>query len=240
MKRLILSLFLLVLTMPVWAQGGQTPPPPRLLTVTGDSLIPAQPDEAVVQLGLETQAKTLQAAQDENAKKMTRVIQQIKALGVPENQIRTSSFSVYPVRETVQNPGNPPTTTERLVGYRVTNVVTVRLTDLSQVGRVVDTALSSGANRVDNVSFTIRNEGQYREQALREAAAEAQRKAQALASAMGVRLGPIYSISESGVSIIQPVYQGGISFRTEAATPTPILPGETQVRASVTVVYIIQ
>ncbi len=238
-RYLVAAILLLLATSVVVAQPAPPPPgperQPRLLTVTGNGDVFARPDRATVRLGVDTQAKTLQAAQDENARAMGQVIGRIRALGVPDRNIQTATFSVYPITESQPNRPDLPV----IVGYRVSNVVSVRLENLTLVGRVVDAALAAGANRVEGISFELRDDLPLRQEALRAAADEAKSKARTLAEAAGVRLGPIYSISEGGVSIVQP-FQGGFARAAAEAAPTPVLPGEIQVRAGVTIAYVIE
>jgi len=190
-----------------------------------------------VRLGIETQDRSLQRAQEENARIMNAVIAAIRRLNIPERNIQTASFTVFPLYQPRDR--ERPELGDVLTGYRVSNVVSVRIEDVGRVGAVVDAAMGAGANRVEGVSFGIRDEAPLRERALREATQEARRKAQTLAQAAGVRLVRIQTVSEGGVSVTAPPMSLE-RFAAAEAAPTPILPGEVQIRANVSISYVIE
>ena len=230
---LVLAILMLV--------SGQTPAQvtqvtqPPLLTAAGEGEVRVRPDLAQVQLGVETEARTASDAREQNASRVDRVIQAIKALGIPDNQIQTSVFQIEPVRRFDQpnQQGLPP-----IVGYRVSNVITVRTEKLDLVPRIIDASVGAGANRVDNVGFMLRDDTAPRQNALRQAVASARQNAQTIAGELKVALASVYSVQQGGVGVLPPP----ILYRAmgEAGSPTPIFPGEVTVNATVTLSYIIR
>lgn len=216
------------------AASAQTNQAAQGLTAFGTADVRVRPDIGAVQFGVVTEATTATDARQENAARVTKVIGAIKALGVPENSIRTSIFQLDPVRrfpsQNQNQQGEPP-----IVGYRVTNIVTVRTTQLDLVPRIIDEAVKAGANRVDNIYFSVNNDAAPRQQALRNAVADARANADAMAAQLGVKLGGVLSVQQGG-AIVPP---GPIMYSRAdiSVAPTPIFPGEVTVNATVTVTY---
>src|SRR5690606_20759228 len=122
-----------------------------------------------------------------------------------------------------------------------TNQVTLRTTQLPRVGELIDTALGAGANRVDGVMFELRDADAAQAEATRNAVERARATAQTMASALGVRLGPVLDASTGvGPKIPRPVPMARLQAMAAAAASTPIEPGEQTVRADVTLVFAIE
>lgn len=185
------ALFVLLLLAP--DAVAQPAPQPRLLTVTGQGEVKAIPDQATLSAGVVTEAKTAAAALGANSRAMNAVFDALKRLGVPERSIRTSEMSVQP-----QYP-NDSRVPRRITGYQVSNSVTVTVDDLSKVGPAVDVLVSSGANSLGDISFSIRDPKPLLAEAREAAVKDALAKAETLARTSGVTLGPIVQISEGGV-----------------------------------------
>lgn len=201
---------------------------PRVM-VTGDAVVQAQPDTAILTVSVVTQSKSALAAQQENARRSERVVGALKEAAGPGAEIKTSGYVLTPQRVYKEN--QPPTIT----GYEARNSVTVTLPDLTSVGRVIDAATEAGANNVDNVSFTLRKERAALEQSLREATAEALGKAQAIAQSLGKRIVRIIEVREEGTIRPRPVYamESADIGRVRAAASTPIEIGTLDVRSQV-------
>jgi uncharacterized protein YggE len=119
-----------------------------------------------------------------------------------------------------------------LRGYTVTNVVEVKTSDLAQVGNVIDTAIRAGANRVNSLTFGLKDDRQARNDALRIAAQNARAKAEVLAAGANVRLGGVLSVQEGYA--VTPIAYGDARTTLGAAAATPVEPGSVDVRATVT------
>ena len=208
----------------------------RLLTAVGNAEVRVRPDLAEVRLGVETEARTAVEARQQNAIRAAKVVDVLKALGVPERALETSLFQLEPVRrfEDRDQSGQPP-----IVGYRVSNVVSVRTEQLDLVPGIVDESVRAGANRVDSVSFTLRSETVPRQTALRQAVANARENAEAMAKELGVELAGVHNVQQGGVGVgPRPLYFGGLG--AEGFAPTPVFPGEVTVSASATLTYLIR
>jgi hypothetical protein len=178
-----------------------------------------------VDLGVSTQAATAQDATQQNAAQAGAVVTALQTLLGSSASIRTISYSVSPVYN------NPPSgQSATIVGYTVTNIVEATLTDLTLVGKVIDTAIQSGANRVQGISFGLQDRTAPVAQALKLAASRARSQADAIASGLNVHTGSVLHASE-GVNLTNPTSLGP----TAGIASTPIETGMVVVQASVTI-----
>ncbi|MBE0415609.1 MAG: SIMPL domain-containing protein [Dehalococcoidia bacterium] len=204
--------------------------------VSGEGKITVVPDVAILTIGVEAQASTVQEAIDEAAVAMDQVIATLRANGVAEKDIETQWFNIYPVRSWIDGGY------ELLLGYRVTNMVTANIRDVEATGRIIDAVAQAGEDfiQIQGVSFTVDDPSQYYAEARAEAVADAKARAQQLADLAGVQLGKPFYISESGGFV--PIYcdyriamsEGGL------VPPTPISPGETEITLTVQMAFAIQ
>ena len=206
-----------------WAQTV----PAASITAIGTASVSASPDLARVDIGVVTQAANAQDATVQNAAQAGAVITALQGVLGANASIKTISYSLSPV---YNNPPNGQSAS--IIGYTVTNIVEVTLTDLSQTGKVIDTSIQSGANRVQGISFDLQNRDPLVAQALKAAAASAKSQADAIASGLNVHTGAVLHASESVNSPV-PVLVAG------AATSTPIQTGQVIVQASVTAEFAI-
>lgn len=170
--------------------------------VVGTGKVTVQPDTAIASVGVEITAPTLAEATKEASEKMTAVINAIKAQGVDAKDIQTTSYNVYPIT-------NQPKEGEssQITAYRVSNIVTVKIRDIDNVGKVLDAAIAAGANSVNSVFFTVDDPTKAETEARTLAVKDAMAKAETLASAAGVKVGKIISITETSGSVA-PIYRG--------------------------------
>jgi uncharacterized protein len=197
--------------------------------VSGDSIVQAQPDTAIITIAVVTQAKRAIEAQQDNANKSDAVVRALKSAAGPGAEVKTSGYSLQPMR--VYRENQPPTIT----GYEARNSVTVTMADLTKVGTVIDAASQAGANDVTGLSFTLRKDRPARDQALAEATREAVGKARVIAQALGGRLVRIVEVQEEGTNRPRPVYQIDQmqSMRAGVAAPTPIEVGTLDITSRV-------
>lgn len=224
-KILLIGLLFAATPAAAQEQHNTTEKMPPFVRATGEAVVMAKPDRALVDIGVVTQAETAPAAVAENARQLEAALARIRAVVGPRGDVKTISFMVSPNYRYPKEGGEPT-----LTGYTATNLLRVTLDDLAQVGKVIDAATQAGANRVENLRFTLRDEQAVQLQALREAAVKARRKAEALAFALGGKIKRLLSVVESSPNVV-PLYDVGIA-RTEAAA-TPIEPGTIEIRASV-------
>jgi uncharacterized protein YggE len=201
---------------------------PSGVTVSGAGSAFGVPDVAVVTLGVEADAATVEEARGQAAASMEGMIQALKDGGVNEDDIQTTRFSVQP-RYDFENDR------QVLRGFVVTNIVTAKLREIDKTGDLVDAALQAGGDlaRVESLSFTIDDPSTLETEARRLAVDEARQRAETLADAAGAELGRVLSITESGGAV--PVPSGEGAARDEGVTP--IEPGELEVQVQVQVVY---
>ena len=195
-------------------------------------MVSASPDEAILYLAVETQALTASQATAENAAAMTNVLRSLAAAGVSNDSIQTTSYTLNPIYANQINQSVPAS----IIGYDAVNSIQVTLSSLASVGRILDQAISAGANEVQGVTFTLSSAtmATLQKQALQLALQDADNQAKATATAMGVTIiGPISVIP--GYEF-QPVnYNNRVATAVPAATP--IQPGTLQVTATVQVTY---
>ncbi len=208
--------------------------PPRTVTVSATASVQRQPDQAAVSLAVETHAATAKAAVQQNAERMNALMATLRKQGLAEKDIRTVGYDLSPEYE--QRTG-PQTTPPRIVGYRAQNTVRVVVSGVEKVGPLLDAVVASGANRVMGIDFQLADPLAARTDALKAAVAQARREAEAVAGAAGQRLGELLDLSTGGAA---PPPRPMFAARAEMAAPTPILPGELEVTASVTAVYALE
>ena len=196
--------------------------------VSGDSIIQAQPDTAILTISVVTQARAALDAQQQNANKSDAVVRALKSAVGAGAEIKTSGYTLQPQRVYKEN--QPPTIT----GYEARNSVTVTLSDLTKVGAVIDAASQAGANDVAGISFTLRKDRPARDEALAEATREALSKAQVIARALGGRVVRIIEVQEEGFERPRPIaYDSLQTMRAQAAAPTPIEVGTLDITSRV-------
>lgn len=246
----VLSVFLLVLTVSSIVdisnkvkQGryiGQNAEFKNTIVITETGEVSAAPDLAIVNLTVTNEAKTVADAMEENAKKMNKVIEEMKSLGVEEKDLKTISFNIYPRYEYSRDQFGNISGKRVLAGYDVTQVLEVKMRDMEIIGDVIQGGTDAGANDVGNLQFTIDNQDELKKQAREQAISKAKDKAKELTSHLGVNLGRIVSFSEN----FYVPYYGIRDYAMEsgiggaAIVPVPdIQTGENKVSVSVVITY---
>ncbi len=215
--------------------ADQTPPAPTI-NVMGEGRVTTQPDLARMTLGVEVFNRSLAQAEQDASQRMNAVVNQLASMGIVKDDIQTVSFSVNPEYDFPQN--GAPT----LRGFRVNNLVSVKIHDVNRVGDIADAVINVGATTVQGLSFEVSNPQAAADQARTQAMQDARHKAEQLAAAAGVALGKPMSISES-VSVPPtpvPLERGVAAPAAAPATAPPIQPGTTEIRITVNVAYSIQ
>ncbi len=222
-----LALLLMALLLPVAATAQEEPRPAVL--VLGEGEVSGQPDRAQVTFGAIAQAQEASAAQAQVNRILNAAVAAVRKLGVPSDALQTATLSLDPVYE--HRDRREPL----IVGYRASTTIAVELTDLDRVGPVIDTVMASGANRLDGLRFTLRDDRAQKQEALRRAVADARAKAEAIAASLDRPLGPVVLVEESQAGIIEPRLTAA---RMEmAGTGAPIHAGTVRVTASVRIRY---
>lgn len=189
------KMFAMLLCLAILALGtGAALADGTALSVTGNGTVLVESDLAIVTVGVQETSKDVLAAQSTVNEKIAAIKQALLDAGVQESEINTDSINIYANYDYSDN-------TEVIVGYTARNSLSVRTTDMDNVGSLIDAAFAAGANTLDNVQFTVQDDTQAREQALTMAVEDARRKADVLASAAGLQVASIERISEGGVSV---------------------------------------
>jgi len=230
-----------------WASGPSSVPSPLTVSldgqqggiwVTGQGKTMATPDIAILRLGVEAQEATVAEAQAEAEEAMDGVMTALKDNGVAEKDIQTQYFNIRKVTRWDEYKDQ-----EIVIGYRVTNVVSAKIRDIERAGLIIDAVAAAAGDltRIDSISFSIDDPSPYYEEAREKAVADAEAKAEELASLAGVKLGKPTYISE-GVSYPPPIYRGGGMMDEAIPMPVPetaISPGEMEISLTVQVAYAI-
>ena len=200
---------------------------PRTLTVSGEGEAKALPDEAQLSAGVVSQAQSAEAALQANRHAMNEVFAELKRQGIPDRSIQTSEFAVNPQYATGDNP-------QRIVGYQVSNTVTVTVDDLAKLGGAIDALVHSGANSMGGIAFALRDPKPLMQKAREAAVKDAMERAQTYARAAGLTLGRVTDLSEGGGSMPRPMVR---AMAVMVAAPTPIAAGETASSANVSMTF---
>jgi hypothetical protein len=205
------------------------------LAVSGTGEATADADIVTIVLGVQTRDESAAAAVAENGRMMVDAIEALKAAGVPEEEIKTSRFSISPTRDWIDG-----RLSDKVV-FEVNNQITftLDLADEMDIGAFLDAAVGAGANTVESVTFALQDPKPVQEEALVEAVVDAMGKAGVISQAAGVSLGRVLSISEGGYSPI-PMAESRAYLAADASAMTPIVPGDVMVTATVTITYEIQ
>lgn len=210
---------------------------PPVLRVNGEGKASATPDRASVRVGAVAQAKDASEAQAKVSAIVTKTIEVIKELGIDATAIQTSGVSLYPVYASeVPATDRRGSDEQRIVAYRAQNGVVVRVDDLAKLGQVIDLAVTNGGNSIDGVNFEMKDDAPQRKEALKQAAAEAKDKAEAIAEAMGLEIMGVQEVVEGDVNVVYPMMGNRMS-GLAAAESTPIEAGQVETSASLTVTY---
>ncbi len=221
--------YLVVLLPLVLSAQTQVAPRPHFVRASGEAVVSAKPDRAEITIGVSSQAPTAQAASAQNAEESTKMVAAIKQALGSGGTIKTSGYSLSPRYEYPQN--HAP----RLTGYEAANTVNVMVDELALLGKVIDAATQAGANNINGVAFTLKDDSAVREQALSEAAKRARANAEALARALNLEPGAVLEAEPTEVPVVRPRPVGFVAMKAAAAPTTPVEAGDLDIRASVTV-----
>jgi len=212
------------------AHAQQTPlSPVSSIRVTGDARVTAKPDRVQIDIGVTTRAAQSQDAASQNARQVDAVLAAVRKATGPAAVLKTISYSLNPTYQYHPN-GEEPTIT----GYSAVNVVQVTLDDLGKIGTVIDSATLAGANHLQGIQFTLRDQDAVRAEALRQAATRARAEAEVLAAALGLKVVRVLSAEENSPRVV-PVraYMGAPRAAMATATATPVEAGTLDVTADV-------
>ncbi|WP_105985184.1 MULTISPECIES: outer membrane protein BP26/OMP28 [unclassified Brucella] len=225
-------------SLPAFAQENQMTTQPARIAVTGEGMMTASPDVAILNLSVLRQAKTAREAMTANNEAMTKVLDAMKKAGIEDRDLQTGGINIQPIYVYPDDKNNLKEPT--ITGYSVSTSLTVRVRELANVGKILDESVTLGVNQGGDLNLVNDNPSAVINEARKRAVANAIAKAKTLADAAGVGLGRVVEISElSRPPMPMPIARE--QFRTMlAAAPdnsVPIAAGENSYNVSVNVVF---
>jgi uncharacterized protein YggE len=214
----------------------------RTITVTGTATTSISPDIVILQFGVDTEAKTAQDAISANSQAMDSVITAVTSLGITKDEISTASFSIYPVYN--YSVPEPYTGIQKtiLTGYKASNTLFVKTSKLSLAGKIIDAAVGAGANRVDNVSFSLSPGMQQSAQndLISKAVVDAKSKAEKALDPLGKKIVGVKTVNLSNFSVPppRPMYYAA-AMEGSVAKDTQILSSDQDVTTTADVIFLI-
>lgn len=218
---------------PAMAQDTDARRPLPRITVSGEGEVSVAPDLAVVNLSVLREADTAKAALAANSAAMKQVLDALKAAGIADRDIQTSNFTIQPryqqaARDKPQDP--------KIIGYSVSNEVTVRIRKLDEAGGIIDKVVGLGVNQGGGINFVKDDLKEVMTEARKRAVADAIEKARILSEAAGVKLGPVLSITEGG-NVPRPMPYAAAPMRMAADKSVPLASGENNYQTQVSIVF---
>jgi uncharacterized protein YggE len=208
---------------------AQVPPP--AISVTGEATVSVAPDQAQIDAGVTSEAKTAREASEANNAAMGKVLLALKGANIDEKDYQTSRLSLQP--QYAPNRTGP----NAITGYRASNRVSIKLRDITKVANIIDTLVGAGANEIGGIHFVVSQASKVLDEAREKAVTDARRKAEIYAKAAGVNLGEPLSITEEG-SAPQPVFRGKVA--APMSITAPVAQGEETLSVSVNVSWAIK
>ncbi len=226
-------ILLAAVILPALVFAQETPSRARrqMVRATGEAILSVKPDQARISVGVTTQAATAQQAIAENATRTTAVLSDLKTLLGSKGELKTANYSVNPQYRYPKEGGTPTIT-----GYSANNTVELTVNDLSLVGKIIDVAGQSGANNINSIIFTLRNDDAARAEAIAQATIHAKANAEAIARALNVRVTGVAEAETIDALAVRPIYGVAMSAKFERAqAPTPVETGNLDISAKVMV-----
>lgn len=206
------------------------------IAIEGRGEVRAAPDMATINSGVTTQGATAREALDANTAAMSELIAALKDAGIEARDIQTSGFSVNPnYVYSDERDGNGYTLPPKINGYQVSNIVTVVVRDLAELGGILDKSVTVGANTVNGVSFSVADPSELLDEARKSAFADARQKAELYADIAGATLGDLESISEQQSFDVPQPYPMYARAEMQSAADVPVEAGEMTFAITVSV-----
>ena len=208
---------------------------PPILSVDGRGTGTVKPDMAKLTIGITSFAKDAAKAQSDNAQTANAIQNSLRNLGIEEKDMKTVNYSFYPTYQTDQNHRN------EINGYKADNTLSVTVRNIDLTGKVIDAALSSGANKINDLEFTVADKQSVKKEALQNAIRDARGKAEIIAQGLGKRIVGIQNVSESTDELEGRRFYSfaKIAAADNASGSTPVQPGDLKATANVHIDYII-
>lgn len=212
---------------------GQDIASTKTITVSDSAEVFAKPDLGLINFSVFNEARTVDLALNENAKKMNAVIEAVKESGVEDKDLKITVFNIYPRYNYL-----PETGRRVFAGYEVRQTLNLKIRNLEKISQIIEGATNAGANEVGNLTFTIDNQDELKKQARGEAIEKAKKKAQELARQLGVQLVRISGFYEGGQNFYPESYATDRAIGLGGSESIPqIETGENKIEVSVSITY---
>ena len=234
-RKLVIAAFesILVVAVVQFCPAQEPCPRPRLISVEGTAEINIAPDEVVLSFGVESRDKVLGSAKSQNDARVKKVMTLARKGGVEQKDIKTSALRMGPDYSQEKVP--------RLLGYNVTQEISITLKDLSKYEDLMTQLLEAGVNRVDGVSFRLSEPRKYTDEARSKAVGAAKEKAAAMATELGQTIGKPWEVLEQGYNAdLNGMTRGNANYAYDkgaGAEESTVAPGQVTIRASVRVSF---
>ena len=217
-------------------------PSEQIISVSGSATASSNPDTLIIVLGVESEAKTANESLSQNSNSLNSVISSLKNSGISEDDIQTSNFSIYPLYDSIKDSnGNWQ---QILNGYRVSNILSIQTEKIDSAGDIIDAAVSSGANRVDNVSFQLSDDNLQKisDDLIADAINDATQKAEKALVPLKQKIVGVKSVVIH--DNVVPYYDSPMrasfdGFAESSMKSAPIMSGDEEITTNVSVVFYI-
>ena len=217
-------------------------PSEQTISVSGSATASSNPDTLVIVLGVESEAKTANESLSQNSNSLNSVISSLTNSGLSEDDIQTSNFSIYPMYDSIKDfNGNWQ---QVLTGYRVSIILSIQTDKIDSAGDIIDAAVSSGANRVDNVSFQLSDEKSQKisDDLIADAINDATQKAEKALVPLKQKIVGVKSVVIH--DNVVPYYDSPMrasfdGFAESSMKSAPIMSGDEEITTNVSVVFYI-
>ena len=206
------------------------------INVNGQSTIKAEADEVSVYVGIETTELTSEASKNANSEISDKVLAALKLAGIPESDIETSSYYIYPEYDWSNNK-------QDLTGYKTSNILKVTTKDFDKVGTIIDASVNAGATTIQSINFELSQDKQneVKTEAISKATEDAKAKAEATAQGLNAKLGKVKTVTVQDYNYYPyPIYasaDGGVALDVKRVQETVIQPSNLDVSSNVMVVF---
>ena len=216
-------------------------PSEQTISVTGSATSSSSPDTLVVILGVESEAKSANESLSKNSNSLNSVISSLSNSGISKDSIQTSNFTIYPLYDSIKDSnGNYQ---QILIGYRVSNILSIQTDKIDSAGDIIDSAVSSGANRVDNVSFQLSDDKLQKisDDLIADAINDAKQKAEKALVPLKQKIVGVKSvvIHDNMTPYYESPMRASFDGFAESMKSAPILSGDEEIRTNVSVVFYI-
>lgn len=225
---------ILVTCLGLFAFPAVAETPTRTISVTGIGTVHATPDQATIRLGVQAQARTAREALASNTETMQRVIKVLVDQNIDEKDMQTTQLALYPQFEN-RTPNRAPA----VIGFTAQNNIMVTVQHISSLGLILDQVSQAGGNRIDSISFSLKDRETPMNEARRRAVKDGIAKATLYAGETGVTLGALQMLSDSrGTGLPQNNF--GMARAESLAMDVPIAEGELALTAQVHMIFVIE